>query len=599
LYRSLAPNSDCRPQVSIVIVAYNSGPLLTECVRSALASTLPVKVIVSDNGSDDCSLAGPDQLAATDSRLVVVRNGRNLGFAAGNNRVLEHAEGSSYVLFLNPDCIMAPDTLERMLAQLALHPDAGMAGCVIRNPDGSEQAGCRRRLPTPRRLLAKACGLTRWLPDQAGCDDFVQSATPLPTEVSAVEAISGAFMLVRSEALKRVGSFDEAYFMHWEDLDLCARFRAAGDGILFVPDVEVLHFKGRSSARRPLRVEWYKHTGMARYLRKFHHSHWPGPLFALATLPIWLRFLAKAVTSKMSRPLSTEVAVDAKKADVEEVWVFGATSPVGGCLLPRLLAAGHRVRAFSRNPEKHSVAGGPSLIWHAMDIAADQIPGCGGRPAVVIHLAPLYLLPGHLDRLLAAGMERLIAFGSTSVFTKRNGTAGEVKLAEQLAGAEREIEVKCGAAKKSWAIFRPTIVYGAPRRGGIAFLSRFARRFGFIPVIGSANGLRQPVHVDDLARACLSLLDSGPGWNRAYDLGGGETLSYREMLVRIFRKLDRPVRILRIPEKTFMLLLLFVRWLPAYRGLNIEMARRMERDMCFASTEAHEAFGYQPRPFDP
>lgn len=597
MHSSSALNSAYRTHVSVIVVACNSGPLLTECVRAALASTVALKVIVSDNDSDDCSLAGVERIAESDSRLTVVRNRRNLGFAAGNNSVLDLVAGP-YVLFLNPDCVIAPETLERMLAVLDASPGAGMAGCVIRNPDGSEQAGCRRHLPTPRRLLAKAFGLDRLLPREICFGDFVRSSEPLPTGVMEVEAISGAFMLVRAEALRDVGSFDPAYFMHWEDLDLCARFRAAGHAILFVPDVEALHFKGRSSVRRPLRVEWHKHAGMVRYLRKFHYARWPWLLFALLTMPVWLRFLARAISMGYEPQHAAMQAADSIDS-AEEVWVFGATSPVGCYLLPRLLADGYRVRAFSRDPARHGAGAGPSLCWESADIDRGPVSSRGGRPLVVIHLAPLYLLPSHIDRLLAGGMERLIAFGSTSVFTKRNGSEKERELVDRLVSAERDIQMKCTSARIRWAIFRPTIVYGTAGRGGIAMLSAFVRLFGFIPVFGMGRGLRQPVHADDLAKACLSLLNSEAGWSQAYDLGGGETLSYREMLGRIFRKLNRTTRIFRISERGFRFILFLTRWLPVYRGLDIEMVRHMERDMCFDNHRAHEAFGYHPRSFEP
>lgn len=559
---------------------------------------MPVQVIVSDNDSDDGSLAGVDQLAETDRRLMIVRNAHNLGFAAANNRVFALAT-APFVLFLNPDCIVAPDTLERTLAILDQRPEAGMAGCLIRNPDGSEQAGCRRRLPTPRSLLAKASGLDRLLPKTFDCGDFVQSGDPLPAQAVPIEAISGAFMLVRRELLERIGSFDTGYFMHWEDLDLCARFRAAGHEILFVPSVEVLHFKGRSSSRYPLRVEWHKHAGMVRFLRKHYFGRWPTPLFALATLPIWVRFFAKVFLFRRRRELPHISADCRAEAGREEIWVFGATSPVGCFLLPRLVAAGYFVRAFSRDPARSVAGGGPSLHWEVADIEAGILPDCAARPAIVIHLAPLYLLPGLLDRLVSAGMNRLIAFGSTSVFTKQEGGAAERRLAARLAEAEQDVKVRCQSFGVRWAILRPTIICGAKQAGGIAALTNFARRFGFVPVIGKACGLRQPVHADDLAKACLSLLTLDCGWNHAYNLAGGETLRYREMLVRIFRKLGRPPRIPSFSESWFRAALSVARLLPAYRELNVEMARRMNRDMIFDCGEARKALGYAPRAFEP
>lgn len=584
--------------VSVIVVSFNSGPLLIECIQAALASTVPVEVVVSDNGSVDGSLPAVAELATGDPRLRVVRHAANLGFGAANNRVLGQTCGD-YVLFLNPDCLVEPTTLARMIAAMEAHPEVGMAGCLIRNADGSEQEGCRRHLPTPGRLLAKASGLSRRLAGDSPLADFSVTGAPLPTAPQPVEAISGAFMLLRREVLDTVGAFDEAYFMHWEDLDLCARIRAAGHDILFVPDVAVLHFKGRSSQRRPLRVEWHKHVGMARYLRKFHFPRWPLPLYAVLTLPIWLRFLLKlALPGAREGEEAPRASANGSRGD--EVWVFGATSTVGQCLIPRLLAAGCRVRAFSRDGAPRGNGEGLRLSWERWDITRGLPQVLPGRPVQVIHLAPLHLLPPLLDALTRVGMQRLIAFGSTSIFTKRDGTLEEQALMQRLRAAERDIESRCAAVGLSWCVFRPTIIYCPGMDRSLSMLARFIRRARIFPVLGEARGLRQPVHADDLARACMALMAAPvTSWNRTYNLSGGEVLSYREMLARIFRAQGLPPRIVRIPEPLFRLAFVVARLRPAYRKLNIEMARRVDVDMNFDHAPASEAFGYAPRPFQP
>jgi GT2 family glycosyltransferase len=257
-------------------------------VRRALASSLAVEVIVYDNASTDGCVAALDVLAQDERRLRVLRGEHNLGFAVGCNRALAEATGT-YALFLNPDCLVEPDTLATVVAALQADADAGVAGCVIRNPDGSEQRGCRRRLPTPGRLAAAFFGVRR-----AG---YFAIEGALPPEPVAVEAISGAFMLVRREVLDRVGSFDEGYFMHWEDLDLCRRFAAAGVRILFVPTAAVAHVKGHSSRSRPWRVEWHKNLGLLRYLRR-HHFRGPAGILLLPIAPLlvlrWLFVMLSA-----------------------------------------------------------------------------------------------------------------------------------------------------------------------------------------------------------------------------------------------------------------------------------------------------------------
>jgi GT2 family glycosyltransferase len=270
------------PAIRVITVNYNAGALLTECIRRVAASTVPVEIVVVDNASSDDSLAC--LRAAAIPNLTIVGNAANLGFSRANNLALRGWTGD-YALLLNPDCLVEPDTIEKVIAALARAPEAGMAGCLIRNPDGSEQAGCRRLTPTPGRALRRLLGGAA----------LSLAGRPLPAGAEPVEAISGAFMLVRRAALEEVGLLDEGYFMHCEDLDWCIRFRQAGWSILFVPAVAVTHVKGVCSGDRAIRVEWYKHRGMVRYYCKFFRADHPAALIWLASLAIWLRFGAKAL----------------------------------------------------------------------------------------------------------------------------------------------------------------------------------------------------------------------------------------------------------------------------------------------------------------
>jgi len=276
--------------VSVVTVNFNAGALLTEAVRAALASTEPVEVIVVDNASTDDSIRLLREALGSDPRLHIVEAGANLGFARGSNRGLALA-GGEWLLLLNPDCVVGPETIGRVRAALAADPGAGMAGGLLLNEDGSEQAGCRRSVPTPGRAFMRAFGLSRLLRG-AGREggDFVLAGRPLPDGPAEVEAISGAFMMVRRDALDAVGALDEAYFMHCEDLDWCMRFRESGRRVLFVPGATAVHFKGTCSRGRPVRVLWHMHRGMLRYYGKFFRGRYPGPLMWLVAAGVGLRF---------------------------------------------------------------------------------------------------------------------------------------------------------------------------------------------------------------------------------------------------------------------------------------------------------------------
>jgi len=281
------------PPVSVVIVNYNAGSCLCECVRNVLLQAN--EVIVVDNASNDDSLAKLGAEFSGSGQIKVIRNSTNCGFAAGCNRGLEAAT-QPYLMFLNPDCVLGGGAMVSLLGALKSDERVGMVGGRLVNVDGSEQVGGRRAVPTPWRSFVRAFGLSRlshrW---PRLFDDFCLHRQPLPERPIEIEAISGACMLVSRTAIERVGRWDEDYFLHCEDLDWCMRFRQRDLRVLFVPDALVVHSKGASSASRPVFVEWHKHRGMIRFYRKFFRHQYPGVLMWLVTIGVWMRFAAVAV----------------------------------------------------------------------------------------------------------------------------------------------------------------------------------------------------------------------------------------------------------------------------------------------------------------
>lgn len=278
--------------VSVVIVNYNAGALLLDCVRTALSQA--EQVIVIDNDSSDSSMNDLARQFAQEGRLVMHLAGKNLGFAAGCNIGIGLA-GKASILFLNPDCILGPGSLKRLLEVLESDSSIGMVGGLLTNPDGSEQGGGRRSVPTPWRSFVRAFGLTRLSSRWPRLfHDFDLHEQPLPDSPIEVEAISGALILTSRTAIDDVGPWDEAYFLHCEDLDWCMRFRQRGWKILFVPDAPVTHQRGHCSQHRPIFVAWHKHRGMMRFYRKFFRHQYPGVLMWLVALGVWLRFLGLA-----------------------------------------------------------------------------------------------------------------------------------------------------------------------------------------------------------------------------------------------------------------------------------------------------------------
>ncbi len=275
--------------------------------------------------------------------------------------------------------------------------------------------------------------------------------------------------------------------------------------------------------------------------------------------------------------------------------VIGATGVVGHFLLPRLAAAGLEVHAVSRQPRDELA---PLATWHPGDIG---IPGWQrGMPPmdVVFHLAPLWLLPPVLSDLRELGTGRLIAFGSTSRHTKAESTSpAERKVAARLMVAETRLAREADFCE--WTLFRPTLIYGAGLDQNVSSIARFVQRFGFFPLVGRAQGLRQPVHADDLAAVCVTALGVHASHRCTLDLGGGEVLGFREMVLRIFGTLGRPARLPRLPAAGMKAAVGLASRLPGFRHLDVAMVARMSVDMTFDNTPARLLLGYSPREFRP
>lgn len=290
------------PEISAIVVNYNAGVLLRNCVDSLLNCPLEVEVIVVDNASQDASLSSLQGL----DRAQIIRNTKNRGFAAACNQGIVLAKADN-LLFLNPDCSFIPGTLQELLKYLDEDPKAGMVGGLLLNMDGTEQGGGRRAVPTPWRSFVRAFGLSRFSHRWPKLFfDFHLHKQPLPDGPIEVEAISGACMLIKREVLAQVGTWDEEYFLHCEDLDWCMRIRQAGWKVLFVPTAQFTHTLGVCGRSRPMFVEWHKHKGMMRFYRKFFQHQYPGILMWLVALGIWLRFsllVAYYTTQRISRAL--------------------------------------------------------------------------------------------------------------------------------------------------------------------------------------------------------------------------------------------------------------------------------------------------------
>ncbi len=281
-----------KEKVSVVIVNFNAGPGLVDTVRTAIVDAHELMIV--DNASTDDSLERLESVFGDNPKMRIIRNPTNQGFAVACNRGGSIASGD-FIFFLNPDCELEPGSMASLLEAMQADNQVGMVGGLLLNPDGTEQAGGRRAVPTPWRSFVRAFGLARFSKRWPKLFfDFHLHKEPLPKTPIEVEAISGACMLVSRKAMLDVGLLDENYFMHCEDLDWCIRFRRNEWKILFVPSARMLHHKGVCSRSRPIFVEWHKHKGMMRFYRKLFGHQYPGVLMWMVAVGVWLRFLLVA-----------------------------------------------------------------------------------------------------------------------------------------------------------------------------------------------------------------------------------------------------------------------------------------------------------------
>lgn len=294
----------------------------------------------------------------------------------------------------------------------------------------------------------------------------------------------------------------------------------------------------------------------------------------------------------MDAPVSAPADARATEA---RVLVTGASSMVGDYLLPKL--ATDPTRPALALGRRRPSAASADVPWRPFDLAQRQ-----PFPAATawIHLAPLPLAPPHLAAAAEAGVRRLVAVGTTSRHVKHlSRRAAERRAAAAQRDAEAVLANRCPALGIRWTVLRPPLVYCEGRDGNVTALARLIRRAPLLPVAGRAEGLRQPLHAADLAWACHAVLDNPRTYDRAYDLPGGETLSYRALLERIASALGRRVRPVRVPAVLLDLALWTLALHPRFRHVNPEMGRRMNQHLVYDGAPAQRDFDFRPRPFAP
>ena len=284
------------PGIDVVIVSYRCEALLRDCLRSLLDNPPPgpLTVHVVDNASGD----GTAEMVKREfPEVELTVNATNAGFSRANNPALAGGV-APYALVLNPDTRITPGALQRLVEVREARPEVGIAGPRLELEDGTLDHASRRSFPTPMSALGHFTGLGR----REGASGRLADYRAPDVKSGPVDAVNGAFMLIRRTALERVGAFDTRYWMYMEDLDLCYRFAQAGWTTWFEPTATVVHVKaGTSGTHRSLRLNRAFHYGMFRFYRDHYAPHRNPALNGLVYVGIAARFTLAATRDSLAR----------------------------------------------------------------------------------------------------------------------------------------------------------------------------------------------------------------------------------------------------------------------------------------------------------
>jgi GT2 family glycosyltransferase len=250
--------------VSVIIVNYNGGERLLECLATLVRATrAPIEILLVDNASSD----GSDRLAAQRFRaLRLIQNPDNRGFARAANQGLALAR-ADYLLLLNPDLIVGDRAVDTVLAFMAAHPEVGICGPRILLPSGRLDRPCRRSFKTPATYLHKALALTSLFPGSRTFGHYYLSYLD-ERQTFEVDAVIGAFLMTRRSLVDRIGPLDERFFLYCEDEDFCLRAKRAGFKVVYLGEAVAVHHKSSSARQMPVRSLYEWHRSVLQFHRK-------------------------------------------------------------------------------------------------------------------------------------------------------------------------------------------------------------------------------------------------------------------------------------------------------------------------------------------
>ena len=276
-----------KTMVSIIIVNYNAGRLLKECIDSIYkeSTITPFDVWVVDNNSMDASVPMVQQ---NFPQVNLIENKENVGFATANNQAITKCTGD-YILLLNPDTLVLQNGIEKVVDFMEANPTVGICGCKVLNEDGTLQLACRRSIPTPGVAFFRLTGLSRLFPKSKIMAQY--NLTYLnPDEPHEVDAVSGAFLMIRKKVVDGIGLLDERFFMYGEELDWCLRAKKVGWMVMYYPGAEIIHYKGECSKSNSRKAAFEFYHSM--YL--FHKKHFAENYSPITNFIIYMGILLRA-----------------------------------------------------------------------------------------------------------------------------------------------------------------------------------------------------------------------------------------------------------------------------------------------------------------
>ena len=593
---------------SVIIVASKGDELLFATIETVLAQKQLAELIIADNGSAPDVVSRLQQYSLSEARVKVIPTRGEFNFAKSCN-VAARQVTSEYLVLLKSGYLISPDGLAELIQVLETEKKAMLSSGLVLNSDMEIQTVIRSKIVTPKSTFFDIVSVKPGKQKNVFAEENIAKNQPFE-----MATVSSACICIRTSDYKRVAGLDEEFYPQSEEVDLSLRAQQVGGRVMCVPSVKITRLPGDNENKISVAQQAREAKNMVRYLNKFFAAHQPiGTLFLLNMLiffhlfikilgngfieffqDIKPRYNSDAAKRLMILALGIVDLPKDKNLDKKIVLVTGADNQVGLCVIRRLIAAGAGVIAIAREheiPYYHN-----NLRWMKKDLNDPNINLDGYLVDYVVHCAPLWFLPPMLAMLHNAEAKRIIAFSSTQVFSKSLAANDyEKDVVAKLQSAESLLAERCAEFNIIHTIFRPTQMYGVGLDYGTSSIAKIIRRFGFMMVYPPAFGRRQPVHVDDLAAAVMQSINNEASYNKTYNLSGGEVLTYREMLAKLFALYKKKTWIVNSTVLPFALDV--IGKILRKKHLNGEVARRMNDDLVFFHDDAKADFGYHPRVF--